>query len=585
MAKQRFPALLALLALVLGGAIAPADALPIPFKGLELPAAEPVQFVPGQGGARSPRGNFRSDNFRVPDRGLRVPDRGVRVPGGSVPVPDRGARVPGGSVRVPGGGDRVPGGRRRFPGGAGAVIIPGLLIPPLIDAIQPRGRRVIIEEYEDDDEPVRPRARPRRNTEARGAPPRRPPRQQAQPAAPRVPPVSIPRPNERRFVADEVLLELRAGADSAAVMRRHRLTPLATTRFALANASIIRARVDGGRSARQVLQQMAGDARIASAQPNYLYALQEEPQKGETPAPVEPQKASIAPPPAEPAPVAKPQYVLDRMAIADAHRLSQGAKVKVALVDTGLDDSHPELQGVIAGRFDALGTDATGTLGHGTALAGAIVAKSTLRGISPSAELLAARAFGAAAGTSAQGTSFQILQALDWAAEQGARVFNLSFAGPQDRLMGRSLEGARARKIIAVAAVGNAGPGTPALYPAAEPSVLAVTATDASDAVFNRANTGRQVAIAAPGVDVIAAAPEKSYTFSSGTSMAAAHVSGLVALMLERNPELDLAGVRRVLAATAQDLGPKGPDAIFGAGRVNAAAAVARAAEEATKRP
>lgn len=563
MTKKRLPSPIALLALVLGSAAVPAFAMPVAIDGLVLPAAEAAQFVRGQGGVQVPRGNY--------------PGGGIRVPGGGVRVPD-------GGVRVPGGGGRVPGGRGRFPGGVGGIIVPGLLIPPLIDAIQPRGRRVIIEEY-DDDEPVRSRARPRRNPEARGAPPRQPPRQQARPAAPRLPPVSIPRPNERRYVADEVLLELRAGADSAAVMRRHRLTPLATTRFALANATITRARVDGGHSARTVLQQMAGDARIASAQPNYLFALQEEQQKGETPAPVEPQKASIAPPPAEPAPVAKPQYVLDRMAIADAHRLAQGAKVKVALVDTGLDDAHPELQGVIAGRFDALGTDATGTLGHGTALAGAIVAKSTLRGISPSAELLTARAFGAAAGTSGQGTSFQILQALDWAAEQGARVFNLSFAGPQDRLMGRSLEGARTRKIIAVAAVGNAGPGTPPLYPAAEPSVLAVTATDASDAVFNRANTGRQVAIAAPGVDVIAAAPEKSYTFSSGTSMAAAHVSGLVALMLERNPELDLAGVRRVLAATAQDLGPKGPDSIFGAGRVNAAAAVARAAEEAAKRP
>ncbi|MGL5448670.1 MAG: S8 family serine peptidase, partial [Rhabdaerophilum sp.] len=486
---------------------------------------------------------------------------------------------------VPSGGDRVPRGGGRFPGAG--VIVPGILVPPLIEAIQPRGRRVIIEEYDDEDEPVRPRARPRRNTEQRAAPPRQPPRQQqARPTGPRVPPpVSIPRPNERRLVADEVLIELRAGADNAAVMRRHRLTPLTTTRFALANATIIRARVEGGRSARQALQQMAGDARIASAQPNFLYALQEEQKPGETPAAPKPQEASLSPPVTDPPPVPKPQYALDRMAIAEAHRLAQGTKVRVALIDTGLDDQHPELQGVIAGRFDALGTDAKGTLDHGTALAGAIVAKSTLRGVSPSAELLAARAFGVAAGSAAQGTSFQILQALDWAAEQGARVFNLSFAGPQDRLMGRSLEGARTRKIIAIAAVGNAGPGTPPLYPAAEPSVLAVTATDASDAVFNRANTGRQVAIAAPGVDIVAAAPEKNYTFSSGTSIAAAHVSGLVALMLERNPELDLAGVRRVLAATAQDLGPKGPDTIFGAGRVNAAAAVSRAAEEAAKRP
>lgn len=541
--KHGLTVLAAWAVLSLGGAFAPARAMPFMMDGLEQPIAGQVQFNPNRVGR-------------------------PQIPGG----------------RYPGGDGRVPGGRGRFPGGGGIIIGPGFLIPPVIDAIQPRGRRVIIEEYDEDDEPVRPRARPRRNPEARVVPPRRPPRQQAQPAAPRLPPVSIPRPNERRYVADEVLLELRVNADSAAVMRRHQLTPLATTRFALANATIIRARANNGRSARQVLQQMAGDARIASAQPNYLYALQEE-QKGEVSPVPKSQEASLAPPLAEPPPVPKPQYALDRMAIVQAHQLARGAKVKVALIDTGLDEAHPELQGVIAGKFDALGTDPTGTLAHGTALAGVIVAKSSLRGISPSAELLAARAFGAAAGAAAQGTSFQILQALDWAAEKGARVFNLSFAGPQDRLMGRTLEGARTRKIIAIAAVGNAGPGTPPLYPAAEPSVLAVTATDAGDAVFNRANSGRQVAIAAPGVDIVAAAPEKSYTFSSGTSIAAAHVSGLVALMLERNPELDLAGVRRVLAATAQDLGPKGPDPIFGAGRVNAAAAVARAAEEATKRP
>lgn len=516
---------------------------------------------------------------------------GLAAPVGAMPFPAEGWLVPAAETvqfnrQVPTGGRYPGGGGGRFPGGGGVIIGPGFLVPPLIDALQPRGPRVIIEDDDDDEEVIRPRPRSRRATEQRAQPPRQPPRQQqARPAAPRLPPVSIPRANERRYVADEVLLELRAAADSAAVMRRHRLTPLSTQVLTLANATIIRARVEGGRSARQALQQMAGDARIASAQPNYLYALQEEPAKTEGTSAPEPQKASLSPPAPEPPPVPKPQYALDRMAVVDAHRLAQGAKVKVALIDTGLDATHPELQGVIAGQFDALGTDASGTLGHGTALAGAIVAKATLRGISPAAELLAARAFGSAAGSAAQGTSLQILQALDWAAAHGARVFNLSFAGPQDRLMGRTLAGAQARKIIAIAAVGNAGPGTPPLYPAAEPHVLAVTATDANDAVFARANTGKQVAIAAPGVDVIAAAPEKGYAFSSGTSIAAAHVSGLVALMLEKNPDLDLAGVKRLLAATAQDLGPKGADPIFGAGRVNAAAAVARAAEEAAKRP
>jgi subtilisin family serine protease len=106
--------------------------------------------------------------------------------------------------------------------------------------------------------------------------------------------------------------------------------------------------------------------------------------------------------------------------------------------------------------------------------------------------------------------------------------------------------------------------------------VIAVTATDADDRIFAQANTGSYIAVAAPGVDVIAAEPGKRYGFSSGTSMAAAHVSGLVALMLEQRAGLDLASVRAILSETALDLGPRGPDRVFGAGRINAAAALAR---------
>lgn len=545
------------LLLLAGLAVLPAHALPLDPEGLNPHAVELAQYL------NRSRGNTGGDGF-----------------------PSRGG-----------------GGGGRFPGrGGGFGFDPGVFLPPLIDAVRPRGRPPVYVEDDDDDVPVRPRRRPK-PVQARAAPqrvqPPRPPVRQARPTPPRIPPVSIPVASERRYVPDEVLIELRDAGQLANVLRRHQLTELGTLRFVLPGVSVLHARVEGGRSARQVLQQIAGDARIAAAQPNYLYTLQQDakPQDGAAqasapqapvqpePAPPEAQKAAaIESPAAPPAPQPKPQYVLEKLGVEGAHRLAQGAKVKVALIDTGLDDAHPELKDVIAGRFDALGTDPAGTLEHGTAMAGAIVARQTLRGVSPGAELLAARAFGGPASAKAQGTSVQILQSLDWAAEQGARVVNLSFAGPQDRLLGRSLEGARSRKIIAIAAVGNAGPGTPPLYPAAEPSVLAVTATDAQDAVFNRANTGAQVGIAAPGVDVIAAAPEGRYAFSSGTSIAAAHVSGLVALMVERNPDLDLAGVKRILTATAMDLGAKGADPVYGAGRADAAAAVARASEEAVKK-
>lgn len=462
------------------------------------------------------------------------------------------------------------GGGGRHPGGRGIGIGAGILVPGLIEAMRPRGP-VYVEEYDvDDDEPRRPRrpkAKPKQQakTPAQKAPPPR----QARPTPPRVPPVSIPAVSEQRLVREEVLIEIRNAAQTEAVLRRHNLTQLAVSRLDLANATIVRARVDGGRSARQVLQQMTGDARIAAAQPNYLYSLQQEAQKA---------AATEAPPPPE----RKPQYVLDKLGVTPAQKLASGEKIRIALVDTGVDEAHPEISGAVFARFDAV-SGGTDSKDHGTAMAGAMIARASLRGVAPRAELVVARAFGGSA--NASGTSFQILQSLDWAANQGARVFNLSFAGPQDRLMARELEGARGRKIVAVAAMGNAGPNTPALYPAADPSVLAVTATDAADAVFPKANTGRHVAIAAPGVDVIAAAPEGKYAFSSGTSIATAHVAGLVALMLEKNPDLDLAGVKQLLAATAEDLGPKGLDPVFGAGRANAEAAVLRAGDIARPRP
>ena len=152
----------------------------------------------------------------------------------------------------------------------------------------------------------------------------------------------------------------------------------------------------------------------------------------------------------------------------------------------------------------------------------------------------------------------------------------MSFAGPKDALLTRALAAAHGRGLILVAAAGNAGPKSPPLYPAADPNVIAVTATDADDKVFDQANRGGYVAVAAPGVDVLVAGPGDGYAFTSGTSVAAAHVSGVVALMLEREPTLSADAVRSALVASARDLGAKGRDQVFGAGEADAAAALKR---------
>jgi subtilisin family serine protease len=128
--------------------------------------------------------------------------------------------------------------------------------------------------------------------------------------------------------------------------------------------------------------------------------------------------------------------------------------------------------------------------------------------------------------------------------------------------------------MVLIAAAGNAGPKSPPMYPGADKNVIAVTATDANDAVFTGANRGDYIAVAAPGVDILAPAPDGTYQFTTGTSVATAEVSGVVALLLERNPALTPADVRRILMSTAKDLGPKGKDRDFGAGLVDALKAV-----------
>ena len=186
---------------------------------------------------------------------------------------------------------------------------------------------------------------------------------------------------------------------------------------------------------------------------------------------------------------------------------------------------------------------------------------------------MAIRAFGAAP-NGAESTSFVILKALNYAAEHGAQIINMSFAGPKDPLIERGIAATAARGILMVAAAGNAGAKSPPLYPAANPNVIAVSATDAQDKLFAASNRGGHIAIAAPGVDIFLPAPDEKYQMTSGTSFSAAYISGLAALMLERNPALKPDEVRAILMKTARDLGAPGRDDLFGAGEADAFAAV-----------
>ena len=230
--------------------------------------------------------------------------------------------------------------------------------------------------------------------------------------------------------------------------------------------------------------------------------------------------------------------------IADVHRIATGRGVRIAEVDTGVEADHPDLRGRVAMQRDFVGTPAVGSEAHGTAVAGIIAARANdgigIAGVAPEAELLALRGCRQApAASTATCTSFSLAKALQFALEQDAQVINLSLTGPHDRLLERLLDAALARRVIIVAAADpRARDGG---FPASHPGVIAV-ASEGSD----HPPVG---ALLAPGRDVPATTTGHAWGFVTGSSYAAAQVSGAVALVLERTPGLDAAQARHALAS------------------------------------
>jgi hypothetical protein len=365
-----------------------------------------------------------------------------------------------------------------------------------------------------------------------------------------------PAQGNQPFVPDEIVTAFAASATPQAINRiaqRYGLTQLESQSFPLIGASLYRWRIGGRRSVTTVVRALGGESAIASVQPNYLFTLQEQM------TPSAPQGDAA-------------QYVLEKLQIEPAHRTATGKDVLVAVIDSAIDAKHPDLDGTIAKSFDALG-GSDNPHAHGTSIAGAIASHRKLIGIAPGAQLLAIHAFDDSPGA-AHGTSFAIYKGLQWAADNGARVVNMSFAGPADPMLQKMLAAAYDKGIVLIAAAGNAGPQSAPLYPAADPDVIAVTATDSDDHLFASANRGRYIAVAAPGVDILVLAPGDKYRLSTGTSIAAAHVSGIAALLLEHKPALKPSDIRAVLIATAKPPGPPRPDSDFGAGLVSAYRAV-----------
>jgi subtilisin family serine protease len=386
----------------------------------------------------------------------------------------------------------------------------------------------------------------------------KPPKPAPLPAATAAAPRARPPLAETRFRPAEVVVEVALTTSPARVieaLRRHRLSEAETINVDLLGLQLRRWIVPDGRSAVSVIAELAGEGVLLRIQPNYVFSVSDQ-----AAAPSDSLAAS--------------QYALAKMKVAPGLEDAGGTEVRVAVIDTAIDETHPDLAGVVAARFDGLGGPVL-SKSHGTAMAGGIAANGRLHGVATRSKILSARAFDID-GATAVGSTLTIIKSLDWAAKQKANVVNMSFAGPDDPTLRDALAAASARGIALVGAAGNAGSAAPPQYPGADAHVIAATATDADDKLFAGANVGAYVAISAPGVDVLLPAPGGGYAMETGTSVSSALVAGVVALMLQHDPNLAPDEIRRRLAATAAPLGGVAHAQEFGAGLVDATRAVGR---------
>jgi type VII secretion-associated serine protease mycosin len=286
----------------------------------------------------------------------------------------------------------------------------------------------------------------------------------------------------------------------------------------------------------------------------------------------------------------EPPWAQQRQGLDRLSGVADGAGVLVAVIDSGVDATHPQLAGAVVAGLDLLDTGGDGRLdcvGHGTAVASIIAGRprsgTALRGVAPAAGILPVRVSerldeetGGRAAPLAE-----VASAVRRAAERGARVINLSLTTDRDdQALRDAVRYARARDVVVVAAAGNRhDSGNPLPYPAAYEGVVGVGAVQQDGSRVGTSQTGPHVDLVAPGADVTAAARGGGYARYTGTSFAAAFVAGAAALVRQYYPTMTADEVVHRLIATADPLDPA-PTSGFGAGLVNPYRAVTASLEE-----
>lgn len=271
------------------------------------------------------------------------------------------------------------------------------------------------------------------------------------------------------------------------------------------------------------------------------------------------------------------QWSLQRAGVVATWNTSTGSQAApVAVLDTGVDASHPDLQGQLLPGFDFINGDAdpNDDHGHGTRMAGIVAAAWNnglgIAGVAPDSPILPVKVLG----SDGKGPYSAIAEGIAWAVDNGARVISLSLSGANpSQMLQDAIHYARANGAVCVAAAGNDGKSLP-VYPAATSGAVAVGAIDGVDRHAWFSNTGAWISHTAPGVSLLTTDIGGGYLFSTGTSPATAFSAGVFSLLFAFAPELTPQAAIARVEQGAFDLGPAGWDPAYGWGGIDAMAAL-----------
>ncbi len=271
------------------------------------------------------------------------------------------------------------------------------------------------------------------------------------------------------------------------------------------------------------------------------------------------------------------QWNLDAVAAETVWQVASGEGQVIAIVDSGIDGTHPDLRDRLVDGWSAVGgSPLVDGLGHGTHVAGTAAASVGggfgVVGLAPEADLMSVKV------TDAQGAAYasSVAQGVIWATDHGATVINMSLAGTvQSHVLDAAIAYAVDNGVVVVVAAGNEHDrGNPRTYPGSHPDVIAVGALRTTQQRASFSSTGDWVDVAAPGASVLSTVPGDGFGFKSGTSMASPLVAAGAALLLSLDSSLSVEQVYALLTSSAVDLGSRGWDAEFGHGSMDVVAAV-----------